>query len=202
MEENIYSATITSVSPFVCAHLNAHLPSPEPRTKITLYQGLPKGDKMEFLIQKCVECGIHSVYPVQMTRSVAKINEKESEKKNIRHQRIANEASKQAGRAHIPRIFPIISQKTLLNMITSHSICLIAWEEGTKPLKEVLNAVSDTVHDIALVIGPEGGIAKEDMHAFEDAGAIPITLGKRILRTETAGLAGLIMILTLLGDYE
>ena len=202
MEENIYSAVIESITPSVSVLLHSLLPSPEPKTKITLYQGLPKGDKMEFLIQKCVESGVHTICPVQMTRSIAKIASKEVEKKTIRFQRIANEAAKQAGRAHTPQVTPIMSQKTFLQKLSSHDLCLVAWEEGIKPLKEILFSSTFPPLDIAIVIGPEGGIPAQDVDTMKEAGAIPITLGKRIFRTETAGLASGIMTLTLVGEYE
>lgn len=164
----------------------------EPHTKVTLYQGLPKGDKFEQIIQKTVELGVTEIVPVEMSRSIAKIGDK-GDKKLARFQKIADEAAGQSERGIKPAVCPPLSFKEAVAHIQkSGGKALVCYERGGVPLKSVLSP-DDT--DISLVIGPEGGIAPEELQALTDAGAVAVTLGPRILRTETAPIAALAVVM-------
>jgi 16S rRNA (uracil1498-N3)-methyltransferase len=172
------------------------LPSPEPGVRITLLQGLPKADKLEWIIQKATELGVYRILPVEMDRSVVRITEKD-EKKNGRLQRIALEAAKQAGRAHVPQVLPALRFPDALREL--RGAVYVAWEEaGALRLSQA--AAEDASPEITLVIGPEGGITAEEIARLEALGAKTVTLGRRILRTETAGLCAIAVALAALGE--
>lgn len=168
----------------------------ESNIEVTIFQGLPKADKMEYIIQKSVELGVYDITPVEMKRCVVKLNEKDKDKKIIRWQKISEVAAKQCGRDLIPKINDIINLKKLCNLIDNYDIVLVAYEnEIENTLKEQLNKIKDKVklnNDIKLkigvIIGPEGGLEKDDVKDLKNSGAEVITLGKRILRTETVSL--------------
>ena len=163
----------------------------EPEHAVTLYQGLPKSGKMEVIIQKCVELGITAIVPMVTERCVVK-PDADFEKKRVRYQRVAYEAAKQSGRGVIPQVKPLISLSKL--PYAQHGLVLHAYEEEHAcTLKQALRA--SKAQDIAIVIGPEGGFTKEEVELSVANGAQPITLGSRILRTETAGMAMLAMTL-------
>jgi 16S rRNA (uracil1498-N3)-methyltransferase len=176
----------------VSARLVRELPSGEPRTQVTLYQGLAKGDRMDFLVQKCSELGAVRIVPCLFSRCVARWEGAGS--KLSRWRRIAREAAVQSGRSVIPRVENCLSFEALCQRLPSHGLALVPWEEGGQPMAEAIEEAPD---DIALVIGPEGGIAPDEINLLA---ARPLTLGPRILRTETAGMAALTMLLTLRGD--
>lgn len=164
----------------------------EPHTRVTLYQGLPKGDKFEQIIQKSVELGAAEIVPVEMSRSIAKIGDK-GDKKLARFQKIADEAAGQSERGMKPAVRPPLSFKEAVAKIqNAGGKTLVCYERGGVPLKSVLSPADEAV---ALVIGPEGGIAPEELQALEAAGATAVTLGPRILRTETAPLAALAVVM-------
>lgn len=164
----------------------------EPYTKITIFQGLPKADKMEWIIQKAVELGVYDITPVEMKRSIVKLTDKEKAKKVQRWQKIAEVAAKQSGRNRIPKINDVISMKNICNLHTKYDIVIVAYEkERENKLKyviEELKAKQKTNINIALWIGPEGGIEEEEINKFKEKGAKIVTLGNRILRTETVAL--------------
>lgn len=196
VDGGLYTAAIAQTAPQVTLTLGDALPSPEPGVEVTLYQGLPKGDKMDFLAQKCTEAGVCRIVPVLFSRCVAKWD-RSDEKKLQRWQRIAAEAAKQSGRAMVPEIRPPITVAQLCAALPGHALSLVPWEEQRG------NGIARQWHgqkNVALVIGPEGGIAAEEIALMQSAGAVPVTLGPRILRTETAGLAALISLLTISGD--
>ena len=197
LEGRVFSARITGVAPQVTVALGEEMPSPEPSVRVTLYQGIPKGDKMDYIVQKCTEAGISRIVPVAFSRCVARWTEKDAEKKIARLQRISQEAAKQSGRALTPGICPPLSFGQLPEQLKSHEIIFVPWEEARG--KGVASYLAGQ-KDIALLIGPEGGISEEEMVFLRSLGAVPVTLGPRIFRTETAGLAALISILTLTGD--
>jgi 16S rRNA (uracil1498-N3)-methyltransferase len=178
------------------------LPSPEPCLRITLYQGIPKADKLEWIVQKCTEAGVADFVPIALTRCVSVITEKDTVKKQERWQRIVLEAAKQCGRAEVPAVSRPLSFPKALERLKSHELVLVPWEEaeGFGPGK--VHEQFSRVRDIAVVIGPEGGIAPEEIDKLKAIGAIPITLGRRILRTETAGLATAVALFALWGDME
>ena len=156
---------------------------------IYLFQGLPKGDKMEWIIQKCVELGVHAIVPVATKRAVVKLDEKKAQKKVNRWNAIAESAAKQAGRALIPQIATCITFEKALRMCNGLDAVLIPYEkaEGMQHARDQVRALHGK-HSIGIFIGPEGGFEESEIEAARAAGAIPITLGHRILRTETAGL--------------
>lgn len=167
--------------------------SSEPKTKVTLFQGLPKGDKMEWIIQKCVESGIDQIIPVSSAHCIVKLGQKE-EKKRERWQKIAESAAKQSGRGKIPQIGKVVSFFQAVEQAKSMNGALIPYEkEENREIRQFVSQFQGQT--IALFIGPEGGFAEEEIELAEKAGILPVTLGKRILRTETAGLAALTILL-------
>lgn len=166
----------------------------ESNIKVTIFQGLPKADKMELVIQKSVELGVFDIIPIEMKRCVVKLNEKDKNKKIDRWQKISEVASKQSGRNIIPKINQIINIKEICNLYEEYDIVLVAYENEEKnTLKEELNKIKAQIQGqdqikIGVLIGPEGGIAPEEIELLNKIGAKIITLGKRILRTETVAL--------------
>lgn len=175
----------------------------ESNVEVTIFQGLPKGDKMEYIIQKSVELGVYDITPVEMKRCVVKLNEKDKGKKIIRWQKISEVAAKQCGRDLIPKINDIINLKKICNLIDNYDIVLVAYEnERDNTLKEQLKIIKDKVKldnnnklKIGILIGPEGGLEEDDVENLKNNGAEVITLGKRILRTETVALSVLSIIM-------
>ena len=160
----------------------------ESNVEIHLYQGLPKADKMELIIQKTTELGIFKITPVDMIRCVVKLDEKDEKKKIERWQKIAEGAAKQSKRDIIPNIERKIKIKDVAQRIEEYDIFMIAYEEEvTKTLKQTLKemAIKDN-YKIGILVGPEGGIDTKEIEDLKENGAIVVTLGKRILRTETA----------------
>ena len=174
-------------------HLLGPLPCAEPRCKVTLYQGLPKGDKMDLIVQSCTQLGVHRIVPCQMQRCVSKWEG--GDKKLLRWQRIAREAAVQAGRSEVPQIGDCLSFDGLCKALSTHKQALVPWEEGGQSLHTAYKGAAD----IALVIGPEGGVTAEEIARLP---ALQLTLGPRILRTQTAGMAAIAMLLMLSGDME
>lgn len=163
----------------------------ESNVEIHLYQGLPKADKMELIIQKTTELGINRIIPVDMIRCVVKLDEKDAKKKIERWQKIAEGAAKQSKRDIIPKIENKLKLKEVLNKIDEYDIFIVAYEEEiTKTLKQVLKKLENkSNYKIGILIGPEGGIDLKEIEDLKENGAIIVTLGKRILRTETAPIA-------------
>lgn len=171
----------------------------ESNIKVTIFQGLPKADKMELVIQKSVELGAYDITPIEMKRCVVKLNEKDKTKKIERWQKIAEVAAKQSGRNQIPKINNIIPIKNICKFTDEYDLILVAYEkEENTTLKQVLKEIKQEQKEnfkIAVVIGPEGGIEEQEIEMLEQSGAKIITLGKRILRTETVALNMLSIIL-------
>ena len=169
------------------------------RPWITLYQGLPKGDKMELILQKTTELGVAEIIPFAAARSVAVVRNPDSSEKVVRWQRIVREAARQSGRTFVPPVLPAKDMAAAVNL-AHQSVRLLLWEEEkVNRLKDVLAAypVPDSV---ALIIGPEGGLTPEEATIAKDAGFIPVSLGQRIVRTETAGIAMLAILQFYWGD--
>ena len=159
----------------------------EPSIKVTIFQGLPKSDKMELIIQKAVELGVYDIYPVNMERCIVKLKDKE--KKLSRWQKISEVASKQSGRSIIPEIKSCIEIKDICNFISQYDKIIVAYEEEKQnTLKLELKKINSDIKKIGIVIGPEGGIDKEEIAKFEEYHAKTITLGNRLLITETVAL--------------
>jgi len=167
--------------------------STEPSVNLTIFQGIPKADKMELIIQKCTELGISTLYPVEMKYCIGKIK---NERKIDRWNMIAESAAKQSKRTIIPNIKEAISFKEMIELLKQYDLAIIAYENEkiNQTLKEVL-IENKNAQNIAIVIGPEGGIAKEEADQLIVNGVQTATLGKRILRTETAAIATTAMIM-------
>lgn len=159
-------------------------------SKIYLFQGLPKSDKMELIIQKAVELGVHQVIPVASKRAVVKLDKKKEEKKIARWQAISESAAKQSKRMYVPEVTNVMSFQQAVDYAKDLDIVLFPYElsEGMKKTKEIIGKINPG-QSIGIFIGPEGGFEESEVElAKETADAQVITLGKRILRTETAGL--------------
>lgn len=161
-------------------------------SRIVLFQGLPKGDKMEWIVQKAVELGAYSIVPFAAKRSVVKLDEKKAEKKQARWQLIAKGAAEQSGRGIIPEVSTVRTFPEALRMAGELDVILIPYEleEGMKETVRILEGITPG-QSVGIFIGPEGGFEEEEVERAKAAGAHAVTLGKRILRTETAGLTAL-----------
>lgn len=174
----------------VLAILEAGLVDTELPSRIYLFQGLPKQEKMELIVQKAVELGVCQVIPVQTRRCVVKLDAKKAAKKVQRWQQIAESAAKQAGRGYIPAVSEVMTFQEALAFSETLDIRLIPYElaDGMEGTRKILDEIRPG-QSVGIFIGPEGGFEKEEVGRAVEAGAMPITLGKRILRTETAGIA-------------
>ena len=164
----------------------------EPASKLYLFQGLPKSDKMELIVQKAVELGVYQVIPVAMKRSVVRLDDKKAAKKVERWGEIARSAAKQSGRGIVPKVGGILKYDEALMLSKELDVVMIPYElaEGMEQTKQIMESVKPG-QSVGIFIGPEGGFEKEEVEQAKEAGASEITLGKRILRTETAGLTAL-----------
>ena len=156
--------------------------------RVVLYQALPKGDKMDYIVQKAVEFGVCSIVPFLSERCVSRPDDKALEKKRTRWQRIALEAAKQCGRGVIPTVEGAVTYEKMLSETAEHPLCLFCYEgEGTLPLKEVLKNSSLKEGDtVSVVVGSEGGFSEKEAEKAKEAGAAMCGLGERILRSESA----------------
>lgn len=170
--------------------LYAQEPDYELPSRIYLFQGLPKADKMELIIQKAVELGAYEIIPVETKRCVVRLDGKKAAKKTERWQQIAESAAKQSKRMLVPSVHSVMSYREALAYARELDVQLIPYElaEGMEETKEILGRICPG-QSVGIFIGPEGGFEEGEVAAAVSAGASPITLGKRILRTETAGLA-------------
>jgi 16S rRNA (uracil1498-N3)-methyltransferase len=187
----------------ICGILSKDYSITEPKVKITLFQGMPKGDKFEHIIQKCIELGVAEIIPVMTQRTIVKFdNDKDIEKKTARYNKIALEAGKQSNRGIIPVVSKPVKIKEAIGYSSNFDLKLIPYEnEKHNRIKNVINNTSKSDYTtIAVFIGPEGGFDEEEIKAAIEAGIVPVTLGKRILRTETAGPAVLAMLLFALDE--
>ena len=176
--------------------------SHEPRVKLVLAQGLAKGEKMDFIIQKAVEMGAYSVIPVAMEHSVVRLDGAKAAKKVERWQKIAESAAKQSKRDILPQVQAVQSMGEMLASCTCQTK-IIAYEcEDRLSLKAALKAAEAAggISELLLIIGPEGGISESELEQARQAGAVPVSLGRRILRAETAGLVAISAIFYETGD--
>lgn len=175
----------------VLAHiLYAQEPDYELPNRIYLFQGLPKADKMELIIQKAVELGAYEVIPMETKRCVVKLDAKKAEKKVSRWQQIAESAAKQSKRMLVPKVHSVMTYREAVAYASEMDVFLLPYElaKGMAETREILNTIARG-QSIGIFIGPEGGFEEAEVENAISAGAKPITLGHRILRTETAGLA-------------
>lgn len=170
----------------------------EPSCRVTIYQGVPKSSKMEDIIQKCVELGVCEIVPTLTKRCVSRPDDKAAGKKNQRYQKIALEAAQQSGRGIVPKIE---NMKTLRQAIAEDEsdVKIVFYEGGGEKLA---NIVKPDTESVSVFIGPEGGFEQEEVEQIEASGGVRATLGKRILRTQTAPVAALTAIMLLTGNLE
>lgn len=170
--------------------------------KVYLFQGLPKGDKMELIIQKMVELGVYEIIPVAMQRCVVKLDDKKAKSKLVRWQGIAEAAAKQSKRGIVPQIHSVMSYKEALVYAADMDCRLVPYEmeesldgsSGMAGTKKLIEAIKPG-QSVAIFIGPEGGFEDSEIQNAISQGMRPITLGKRILRTETAGMTAMAWIM-------
>ena len=186
----------------VCVRKHTPLPSAEPKLSVTLFQGIPKADKMDWIVQKATELGAVRIIPVAFSRCVVRLNEKEGAKKQERWQKIAREAGKQSGRCVIPEVFAPVPFKALQDLFPSCGCVAVPWEDCSEGGPIAFHRRHPNLSSAGIVIGPEGGISPDEIREMSGWGAEPVTLGKRILRTETAGLAALSVFFGLYGEME
>ncbi len=175
----------------------------EPEARITLVQGVPKSKKMDLIVQKSTELGIDKVIPVETRRTVVKLKPSKAKRRVKRWQKIAREAAKQSGRARIPHVGRLIKFREIKELMAEYDLILIPWEDEEQiSLKEVVRKLKKTGQGkrIMIIIGPEGGFASQEVELIRDEGAYSVSLGPRILRTETAGIVATTMVLYELGD--
>ena len=165
------------------------LSSTESPLKVTLYQGLPKGDKLESVARAATELGVRAIVPCLFSRCVVKNADEKDQKRRQRLQKIIREAAMLSFRTELPEIGELLDFEALCERLKDHQLALVPWEEAAEA---ALPAAPDGITDIAIVIGPEGGITPEEIGRLP---ARPVTLGPRILRTETAGAAAIAMLM-------
>lgn len=170
----------------------------EPRIAVTLYQALPKGDKLDFIVQKAVELGAVEVVPVLTRLCVSRPDERAAEKKVQRLQKIAEEAAKQSGRGILPAVRPLLPLDRALERMGASDLSLICYEGGGEPFTSLLPRKE--LRTLSLLVGSEGGFDPEEVQAARERGVRPVTLGRRILRCETAPLAALTAVMLLSGE--
>ncbi|MGN0651051.1 MAG: 16S rRNA (uracil(1498)-N(3))-methyltransferase [Oscillospiraceae bacterium] len=170
-------------------------PNPaEPTIYVRLFQAMPKGDKMDFIVQKAVECGASEIIPIMTKRCVSRPDAKQLAKKTERWNRIAYEAAKQCGRGIIPKVGETADISALKNMLSPDNTGILFYECAFLPLKK---AVGEIKRNVDIVIGSEGGFEPAEAEALAAAGFIPVSLGKRILRCETAPIAALCVLMNI-----
>ena len=164
--------------------------------KIHLFQGLPKSDKLELIIQKTVELGVESITPVEMERCVVKLDGKKKDGKTARWQAIAESAAKQSKRTNIPKIESVLSYKQILEKIRDLDLFIIPYEnaKGMQATKETLQSIKSGM-SVGVLIGPEGGFSDNEIELAKALNAKTVSLGKRILRTETAAITAVSMLM-------
>ena len=170
----------------------------EPDCSVTIYQGNPKGSKLEDIIQKCVELGVVKIVPMLTKRCVSRPDEKSAKKKTERYNKIALEAAQQSGRGIVPEVCELVSLKNAV-LNDESELKIVFYEGGGKPLRSL---VDENTKSVSIYIGPEGGFEKEEVDLLVSNGAVAATLGKRILRTQTAPVAALSAIMLITGNLE
>ena len=181
------------------------LRSTEACAQVTLYQGLPKADKMEWIVQKSTELGAFAVQPVAMKRCVVKLDGRDAAKKAERWQKIAREAVKQCARVTVPEVLPPKKLTQLEEELKQLDVLIVPWEDARDgSIRQALAPFEGReALRVGILIGPEGGISEKEAHWLaENARAKLVTLGPRILRTETAGLCAMTMVMAFRGEME
>ncbi|MCI9589294.1 MAG: 16S rRNA (uracil(1498)-N(3))-methyltransferase [Lachnospiraceae bacterium] len=191
-EGNDYHCRISLIeSGLVEARVIERRESRELPVRLYLFQGLPKSDKMELIIQKAVELGVYEIIPVITKNAVVKLDAKKEKSRLERWQAISESAAKQSGRSKIPKVEKVMLLKEALEMAEGLDRILIPYENqsGIDTMRKALEETGEDTRSIAVFIGPEGGFDESEILLAKEQGAVPVSLGRRILRTETAGLA-------------
>ena len=164
--------------------------------EIYLFQGLPKSDKMELIIQKAVELGVHAIVPTEMSRCVVKLDDKKKKSKTQRWQSIAESAAKQSKRSAVPTVYDAVSYKEALAMAQELDVLMVPYEcaDGMNATKNVLAKIKEG-SKVGIINGPEGGFEESEVEKAIAIGGESISLGKRILRTETAAITAVGMVM-------
>ncbi len=200
-----YYVNISSIEDkkIICDIISSENSNTEANIEVTIFQGIPKASKMDYIIQKTTELGVVNIVPCEMSRCVSKIeNAKDAKKKVDRWQKIAEEAAKQSGRGIIPTVLEPVKFKEAVNLMKNYDLVFAPYEcEEQSKLKDILKS-KDNIKTVALMIGPEGGYDLNEIKILSDSNIPTVTLGKRILRTETAGEAVLAMVMYELGDIN
>ena len=199
-----YTATIVQVAKNeIVTEIASESKRTIPSLRVTLGQGIPKFDKMDWIVQKAVELGVSRIIPLATERTIVKL--KDEQKRVLRWQKIAREAAMQSNRADIPQVSPIVFFRDFLAPGSlplapssfdpgSRTLKLLPWEEASEPIKNILHADREA-DDIVILIGPEGGFSSTEAESAKSRGFQLVSLGPNILRTETAALAVLSMVL-------
>lgn len=191
-----FAARITSLtSTVITARIDSKNECPaEPRFRLSLVVCLPKGDKIELIVQKCTELGISELTVCASERTVSRPDERKAEQRVARWRKIAKEAAEQCGRARVPEIRGIVPFDEIVELVRREQFALVAWEEECGSLRDVLH--SGTGPDSALVVvGPEGGLTRDEVGMLRQAGAKCVSLGRRVLRCETAGVVACALVM-------
>ena len=195
-----YEAEVASADGGVTVRLLRPLPSGEAPVRVSVYQGLPKADKLDLIAQKLTELGAAALIPVKMDRCVIRLDERDGAKRRERLERIAREAAKQCRRACAMAVEAPLPWRQSMDRMARHDLLIVPWEEADgRRMKDAFAAHPDAA-DIGIVIGSEGGMSADEVAALEAAGAVSVTLGPRILRTETASIVAAAMAMQLWGD--
>lgn len=194
-----YTTKIHSISDeqVVCDILSSAVSQAEPDIKLTLFQAMPKSDKLDLIVQKAVELGVVRICPVLTSRCVSRPDKKNFEKKQKRLQKIALEGAKQSGRGIIPEVSDILTLKECIDRMAEMDLGLVCYEKGGKPLSET-GLKKGT--EIGVLIGSEGGFDEGEIRLCIEKGIVPIGLGPRILRCETAPISAISIIMNLTGN--
>ena len=188
-----YITVLEQIQPntLICKIIDCKKDVAESKIEVTIFQGLPKADKMEYMIQKNIELGAKAIIPVSMERCIVKLEEKKTHKKIERWQKIAEAAAKQSRRDFVPKIELPITVEKLCDRVKEFDLMLLAYEnEQENTLKQELQKFQNPpTLKIGVIVGPEGGLDEKEVKKLVEAGAKAVTLGKRILRTETASIA-------------
>lgn len=173
----------------------------EPAVRLTLYQALPKGEKLDLIVQKAVELGVHTIVPVLTERCISRPDSKSMGKKILRLQRIALEAAKQSGRGIVPEIRPLLSFAEAIAGMKQADCAILFYEGATQPLSAFLQGNALAGRELALMVGSEGGFSPAEADIAANMGIACASLGRRILRCETAPICALSAILYACGEF-
>ncbi len=194
---HIYTAEITKASPaaVVAMIMKKSELDTEPRVKIALAQSLPKGNKLEFILQKGTEIGVAEFQIMTSARTIPKVSAESADKKIVRWQRVVKEAAEQSFRARIPTVEGISSLEEVCRQIQNYDLAICLWEDESQISFKKLLSENSSAQSVLLIVGPEGGFEEKEAQMMQESGAGTATLGKRILRCETAAIVATAVVL-------